>query len=181
VEQSEVPFPGWIDADRDLILTSKQLKGLSNPVRLQLLELLQQEGPATATSLAMRIGQSSGVTSYHLRVLAENEFIVEDSDRGNARDRFWVARHRSMGFTLRMPDDPESTEHRGQTALHLTVEEAEELTGQVTELVQRYRRMPTDPDPRRGTVRAYWVFRLLPDEPPGPDEPAGRDESPDPG
>ncbi|HEX8006442.1 MAG TPA: winged helix-turn-helix domain-containing protein, partial [Trebonia sp.] len=102
-------FPEWVDPSRDLILTPETLKGLTHPIRLRLLELLQQEGPATATSLAARIGRSSGVTSYHLRVLADNGLIAEDTDRGNARDRFWRAAHRSMGFTVRMSENP-STE-----------------------------------------------------------------------
>ncbi len=72
-------FPAWIDPSSDLILTPKRVKGLTHPIRLRLLELLQQEGPATATSLAARIGRSSGVTSYHLRVLADSGFIVEET------------------------------------------------------------------------------------------------------
>jgi hypothetical protein len=56
-------FRAWIDPSRDLILTPKRVKGLTHPIRLRLLELLQQEGPATATGLAARIGRSSGVTS----------------------------------------------------------------------------------------------------------------------
>jgi DNA-binding transcriptional ArsR family regulator len=99
-------FPEWIDPDRDLVLTPETLKGLTHPIRLRLLELLQDDGPATATSLATRIGRSSGVTSYHLRVLADNGLITEDTERGNARDRFWRAVHRSTGFTVRMSENP---------------------------------------------------------------------------
>jgi DNA-binding transcriptional ArsR family regulator len=104
-------FPEWLDPERDLILTPKRLKSLSHPLRVRLLEMLQQDGPATATSLAARIGRSSGVTSYHLRVLAEDGFIEEDTKRGNARDRYWRARHRLMSFTLRSPDDPGSEDN----------------------------------------------------------------------
>ena len=114
-------FPAWIDPSRDLILTPKRVKGLTHPIRLRLLELLQHEGPATATSLAARIGRSSGVTSYHLRVLADSGFIVEDTERGNARDRFWRAPHRSMGFTLRMPDDPGTADNVEATDRYLRI------------------------------------------------------------
>jgi DNA-binding transcriptional ArsR family regulator len=95
-----------MDPTRDLILTPRRLHGLVHPVRMKLLQLLQEDGPATATSLAARIGQSSGVASYHLRVLAEHGFIVEDAERGNGRDRWWRAVHRSTSFTFRMPEDP---------------------------------------------------------------------------
>jgi DNA-binding transcriptional ArsR family regulator len=201
-------FPTWIDPSRDLILTPSKLKGLSHPVRLRLLELLQQDGPATATSLAARIGQSSGVTSYHLRVLAEHGFIEEDTERGNARDRYWKAPHRSTSFSVRMPDDPGTSENIDATEqylrtvaeelhrrilvginvftsdpdnmgsapwrlndwpLRLTHEEALELGTKISELAHRYVRAPGDPDPRPGTVRAYFQFQLLPDEPSDPD------------
>jgi len=99
-------LPEWYDPDRDLLLTPSRLRGLVHPLRMKLLQLLQEDGPATATSLAARIGQSSGVTSYHLRVLGEHGFIEEDAERGNGRDRWWRAVHRSTAFTFRMPEDP---------------------------------------------------------------------------
>jgi DNA-binding transcriptional ArsR family regulator len=98
--------PSWLDPDRDVVLTPKTLRGLVHPIRLQLLELLQTDGPATATSLARGVGQSSGVTSYHLRVLAQHGLIAEDVDRGTGRDRWWRAKHRSLSFTFRAPGDP---------------------------------------------------------------------------
>jgi DNA-binding transcriptional ArsR family regulator len=98
--------PEWFDPTRDAMLTPKALRGVVHPLRMRLLRLLQNDGPATATSLAARVGQSSGVASYHLRVLAEHGFIVEDTERGTGRDRWWRAVHRSTSFTFRMPDDP---------------------------------------------------------------------------
>src|SRR6476660_2087236 len=68
------------------------LKALSHPGRLRMLGLLR-EGPATATMLATRLGLNSGATSYHLRQLEKHGFIVEDTTRGNARDRWWRATH----------------------------------------------------------------------------------------
>ncbi len=98
--------PPWLDPDRDVVLTPKTLRGVVHPIRLQLLEVLQTDGPATATGLAGRVRQSSGVTSYHLRVLAEHGLIVEDVERGTGRDRWWRAKHRSLSFTFRAPGDP---------------------------------------------------------------------------
>ncbi|NYE36536.1 DNA-binding transcriptional ArsR family regulator [Nocardioides cavernae] len=69
------------------------LRALSHPVRLRMLGLLRTEGPATATTLAARLDLNTGATSYHLRQLAQHGFIVEDTDRGNARDRWWRAAH----------------------------------------------------------------------------------------
>ncbi len=71
------------------------LKALSHPGRLRMLGLLRSEGSATATTLAARLGLNSGATSYHLRQLEKHGFVVEDTERGNARDRWWRAAHES--------------------------------------------------------------------------------------
>lgn len=71
----------------------EQLKALTHPVRVQLLGLLRVDGPATATTLAARLGLNSGATSYHLRQLAQHGFIEDDPERGNGRDRWWRAAH----------------------------------------------------------------------------------------
>jgi DNA-binding transcriptional ArsR family regulator len=71
------------------------LRALAHPVRLRLLGLLRVDGPSTATRLAERLGLNSGATSYHLRQLAHHGFVVEDTERGNSRDRWWRAAHQS--------------------------------------------------------------------------------------
>lgn len=96
------PFPG---ASRRL--SAAHLKALAHPLRYRMLELLEREGPATASELGRRIGESSGTTSYHLRRLADAGFIEEDSERGTGRDRFW----RSAGgwmLDTDLLDDPAS-------------------------------------------------------------------------
>jgi DNA-binding transcriptional ArsR family regulator len=120
------PAPGWVDPCHDVVLTPERLRGLVHPVRIRLLRLLQVDGPATATGLAHRIGESSGVTSYHLRVLAEHGFIVEDTARGNGRDRWWRALHHATEFTFRVPGefDPSDAEtvELAEQYLHIAVE-----------------------------------------------------------
>jgi DNA-binding transcriptional ArsR family regulator len=103
-------LPDWFQPGQDQLLTPTTLRGLVHPIRLRLLDLLQADGPATATGLAKRIGESSGVTSYHLRVLAEHGFVVEDTERGTGRDRWWRAVHRTTSFTFRNPEDPGTDE-----------------------------------------------------------------------
>lgn len=70
------------------------LRALSHPGRLRMLGLLRTEGPATATTLATRLGLNTGATSYHLRQLEKHGFVVEDEARGNGRDRWWRSAHR---------------------------------------------------------------------------------------
>ncbi|MFH8788448.1 ArsR/SmtB family transcription factor [Streptomyces roseoverticillatus] len=77
----------------DAILDAKGLRALAHPVRVQLVGLLRVYGPSTATRLAERLGVASGATSYHLRQLADAGFVVEDTGRGNARERWWRAVH----------------------------------------------------------------------------------------
>ncbi|KAB8193794.1 helix-turn-helix domain-containing protein [Nonomuraea phyllanthi] len=69
------------------------LKAVSHPLRVRLLGLLRIEGPATASELARKVGESSGSTSYHLRELFKFGFIEEDPEQRDGRERRWRARH----------------------------------------------------------------------------------------
>ena len=69
------------------------------------------QGGATATTLAARLGLNSGATSYHLRQLEKAGFIVEDEERGNGRDRWWRAAHqatRADSTTARTPEEQDT-------------------------------------------------------------------------
>jgi len=83
------------DPDKDLILDTSTMKALSHPLRVQMVGILRRYGPATATTLAHRLGINTGATSYHLRQLAAYGMIVEDEAQGNARDRWWKAAYRT--------------------------------------------------------------------------------------
>ncbi|MET9020675.1 helix-turn-helix domain-containing protein [Actinopolymorpha sp. NPDC004070] len=61
---------------------------MAHPVRLQVLEILRENGPLTATELGERIGESPANTSFHLRTLAKYGFVVE-AERGKGRSRPW--------------------------------------------------------------------------------------------
>jgi DNA-binding transcriptional ArsR family regulator len=66
----------------------KAMRAMAHPVRLQVLEILGEEGPLTATELGERIGESPANTSFHLRTLAKYGF-VEEAERGKGRNRPW--------------------------------------------------------------------------------------------
>src|SRR6478735_11898073 len=84
--------PEGFDPERDVFVDdTARLKALAHPLRVRLLGLLRTYGPSTATALARRVDQSSGVTSYHLRQLESSGFVVEDTERGNRRERWWKA------------------------------------------------------------------------------------------
>ena len=65
------------------------LKALAHPLRVRIFSELTSYGPATASTLAARLGESSGSTSYHLRQLEKHGYVREDAERGNGRDRWW--------------------------------------------------------------------------------------------
>lgn len=94
----ESSLPAWAEVERTVRLDAKSVRGLAHPLRLKILGLLRTDGPATATTLATRLGLNTGATSYHLRQLATYGFIVDDPDRGTTRERWWRAAHRSTFF-----------------------------------------------------------------------------------
>lgn len=75
-------------------LDTRTLKALAHPLRIRLLELLRTYGPATATELARRAGETtSGTTSWHLRRLADHGLVREVAEQPNGRERRWEAAH----------------------------------------------------------------------------------------
>ncbi|KOV72922.1 ArsR family transcriptional regulator [Streptomyces sp. AS58] len=99
-----------VEADT-VVLDAKGLRALAHPVRVQLVGLLRKHGPSTATRLAERLGVNSGTASYHLRQLGAAGFVEEDVERGNARERWWRAVHRTTELSDRDLADrePEAT------------------------------------------------------------------------
>ena len=94
-EQGERPHTPSI-----LHLDANAVKVLAHPLRSRLLSALRAGGPATATSLADRLGTNTGATSYHLRKLA-SVGLVEETGEGQRRERPWRAATEMHGFTQR--------------------------------------------------------------------------------
>jgi DNA-binding transcriptional ArsR family regulator len=72
-------------------MDARSLRALAHPLRMDILDVLKADGPATSTTLADRLGESTGTLSWHLRLLAEHGFIEEDAERGTKRERWWRA------------------------------------------------------------------------------------------
>ncbi|MES2170223.1 MAG: helix-turn-helix domain-containing protein [Actinomycetota bacterium] len=86
-------------------LDLEALKGLAHPLRLQIFDALSVHGPATASGLAERFGESSGATSYHLRQLERHGFVREVEGRGTGRERWWERTPGSVAIEPRQLDD----------------------------------------------------------------------------
>ena len=65
------------------------LRGMSHPLRLDLIELLGTLGPATAATCARHLGSSQASCSFHLRQLAKYGFVQQAPDSGDRRERPW--------------------------------------------------------------------------------------------
>jgi hypothetical protein len=69
--------------------TTEQIRAMIHPVRWRIVETLERQGPLTSTGVGGALGLSTGVTSYHLRVLAEAEVIEEAPELAKGRERWW--------------------------------------------------------------------------------------------
>ena len=74
---------------RRVVGDAKRWKAMSHPLRREMLRHLDEHGPATSTTLAEALGENTGTTSYHLRVLADAGVIEEVPERANGRERWW--------------------------------------------------------------------------------------------
>ncbi|MFG2743251.1 ArsR/SmtB family transcription factor [Streptomyces chartreusis] len=99
-------------------LDARSLRGLAHPLRMQLLDALRFGGPATASQLAEKLGESSGATSYHLRQLAAHGFVEDDPERGKGRERWWKAAVQGLRFDDALLRDP-NPDVRGAADLYL--------------------------------------------------------------
>lgn len=69
----------------------EELRALAHPMRQRILRRLHEAGRATSTTLARDLGENSGIMSYHLRLLADHDFVREVAGRGQGRERWWAA------------------------------------------------------------------------------------------
>ncbi|WP_330296609.1 ArsR/SmtB family transcription factor [Streptomyces sp. NBC_00503] len=107
-EPSEPARPSKPAEPEVRLLDAQSLRGLAHPLRIRLLGALRNDGPATASQLAERLGESSGATSYHLRQLAAHGFVEDAPGHGKGRERWWRAAHDGTAFdeSLVFDEDP---------------------------------------------------------------------------
>jgi DNA-binding transcriptional ArsR family regulator len=90
-------------------IDARSLRGLAHPLRMNILEALELDGPATSTTLSARLGENTGTISWHLRLLAEHGYIEEDVARGTRRERWWRIPGRTVLDPSEFRDDPETS------------------------------------------------------------------------
>lgn len=114
----------------------RELRAVAHPLRMAIIELLTLEGPLTASELAERLDQSPANCSWHLRKLAEHQF-VEEADGAHGRRRPW--RMSRIGMSWDEEDDSAPEERvAGQALTRMLLERwvdrflqsSESVTGQ---------------------------------------------------
>ncbi|MFI6736518.1 ArsR/SmtB family transcription factor [Nonomuraea sp. NPDC050451] len=144
--------------DNVVVLDAKGLRALAHPLRVQLVDLLRKHGPSTATRLAERLGVNSGTASYHLRRLGAAGFVEEDTERGNARERWWRSVHR----TTRLTDDDGLSEREPEAVLTYMQSIAALYNLRTQQALNELQTMPT---PWRGVFDLSSIpFRLTVEE-----------------
>jgi DNA-binding transcriptional ArsR family regulator len=64
-------------------------KAMSHPLRREILRHLGTHDAATSTTIAQALGENTGTTSYHLRLLAGAGVIEDIPERAHGRERWW--------------------------------------------------------------------------------------------
>ena len=95
------------DRPRRRVLDLEALRLLAQPVRLRIQAQLRH-GPANATTLARALGESTGLTSHHLRQLAKHGFIEEVPELARGRERWWRSARLDWRVPPREEQDPEA-------------------------------------------------------------------------
>ncbi|GAA3658537.1 ArsR family transcriptional regulator [Lentzea atacamensis] len=78
------------------ITDPKALRALSHPFRWKLINLLNEEGPSTATQCSAKLGESVASCSYHLNMLAKYGFVAEVEGPGRQKPWQLVNRHQTI-------------------------------------------------------------------------------------
>ncbi len=170
---------------------ARVMRALAHPIRLRLIALLSEFGPASVSALAGRTGQSTASISYHLSQLARFGLVEEAVEARTGRERPWRAVHRGISWDfndgdeasallqaallkerLRAVDDFAAAEPalpaEWRSAAfflddvgHLTAAELTELNGRIKDLLTGYRR-PEPADRPAGSRRVTFFAYGLP-------------------
>lgn len=101
----------------------RTLRALAHPVRLDLLYLLEREGPLTASRAAELLGLTAKVCSYHLNTLGKYG-IIEETRGGKGRARPWRVREIDLTYTRDPDEEPATTRAADAFAATLVARDA---------------------------------------------------------
>ncbi|GAB3709891.1 helix-turn-helix domain-containing protein [Nocardiopsis nanhaiensis] len=97
------------------VMGPRRLRALAHPVRLDLLQLLSEEGSLTASDAAERLGLTPKTCSYHLGLLGRYG-LAEETGEGKGRARPWRIVPTDLGYSPSSDDDPETARTQDEFA-----------------------------------------------------------------
>ncbi|WP_430591718.1 winged helix-turn-helix domain-containing protein [Humidisolicoccus flavus] len=100
------------------------LRALAHPLRIKILNIIDDSGEITATEIAERTGQTVANCSFHLRTLAKHGYIERAPQQGTAKP--WRAVHRGRELSPD-PMNPDSVRGAGALAKMMVHEESERV------------------------------------------------------
>lgn len=153
----DVPAPGEPAARTPALRTSDPvvLRALAHPLRVEILDLLDDLREATASDVAERTGQTVANCSFHLRSLEKAGYVERAPQRG--REKPWRPVHRSRELT---PDPGDAESVRGAAALASVVLQRE--AARAADYLRDPRALTADHV--RATLLATSRFWATPDE-----------------
>lgn len=101
-------------------LDARAIRALAHPLRIRILDLLDERQPLTATELSELVGESPANCSFHLRTLAKYGF-VEEAGGGTGRNRPW---QRPAGSIFIDDADADQDTRTAARAFHIVKREA---------------------------------------------------------
>jgi DNA-binding transcriptional ArsR family regulator len=142
-------------AEANVVSEPERVRALAHPIRLALLELLENGAERTATQCAEAIGESVASCSFHLRILAKYGFIVPGERRGREKPWRSVDRRRTAAPDF---DDPASVRAVGALAELTLLRETERISA----FLANIHRLP--PEYRESVGLLKSTFWATPDE-----------------
>ena len=152
-----VASPAMVDdaSKVNVVSEPERVRALAHPIRLALLDVLEQGGEHTATQCAEAIGESVASCSFHLRILAKYGFIEAGERRGREKPWRSVGRSRTASPDF---DDPASVRAVGALAELTLLRETERISAFLSNL----HRLPPEYRDAVGLVKS--TFWATPDE-----------------
>lgn len=105
-----------------MVATTAMLKAFTHPLRREILRLFPKHQYLRAADIAELLDAPANKVSFHLRVLADAELIIEAPERArDRRDRVWTARRAAVN--LGGPESPVEDPALGNAVLKVLVDE----------------------------------------------------------
>jgi predicted ArsR family transcriptional regulator len=150
------------------ITAPQEIKALTHPLRLDLLELLAVIGPATAARCGRALGVPQANCSFHLRQLAKYGFVADAGPGEDRRERIW--RLPEVRPTLRIPPGADSVLER-QLRRVVVEREARAIQDKWKALLEPYlARTAAESQLRPGQRHVRYFMAATPISDPDPEE-----------